>query len=61
MVLSELGRSPSEVNNHGKVLLVPNLYWKNIRLKEKLTEKVQLSCIIENEANAAAYGEKSTE
>ena len=40
------------------VLLAPNLNWTNINLKTILQKKYNLPVIIENEANAGAYGEK---
>lgn len=49
---------PGLVNNNGKILLAPNLQWKNIYLREILTNKYKIPIIIENEANAGAYGEK---
>lgn len=49
---------PGLVNNNGKILLAPNLQWKNIYLREILTNKYKVPIIIENEANAGAYGEK---
>lgn len=49
---------PGIVNNDGKILLAPNLRWNNVDLKEVLKEKYQIPIIIENEANAGAYGEK---
>ncbi|MFT4413946.1 ROK family transcriptional regulator [Fredinandcohnia humi] len=49
---------PGTVNNSGKILLAPNLNWRNIDLKSILQEKYKLPIIIENEANAGAYGEK---
>ena len=39
--------------------LAPNLNWRNINLKEVLEERYNLPIIIENEANAGAYGEKN--
>lgn len=49
---------PGTVNMNGKVLLAPNLSWKNIELQSILEEEFQIPTIIENEANAGAYGEK---
>lgn len=49
---------PGIVDNHGEILLAPNLKWKNLNLKLILENKYQLPVIIENEANAGAYGEK---
>ncbi|WP_078553058.1 ROK family transcriptional regulator [Bacillus alkalicellulosilyticus] len=49
---------PGIVNHDGKVLLAPNLGWKNIQLKEELEMIFNLPVTIENEANAGAYGEK---
>lgn len=49
---------PGTVDKNGVVLLAPNLNWENIDLKAILTDKYQIPIIIENEANAGAYGEK---
>lgn len=49
---------PGIVNNSGNILLAPNLNWKNLNLKDVLETKYGLPVIIENEANAGAYGEK---
>ncbi|GAB2539678.1 ROK family transcriptional regulator [Gracilibacillus alcaliphilus] len=49
---------PGVVTNEGDILLAPNLKWKQIPLKQLLSERYQLPIIIENEANAGAYGEK---
>lgn len=49
---------PGIVDNNGEILLAPNLNWKNLNLKLILENKYQLPIIIENEANAGAYGEK---
>lgn len=49
---------PGIVDNDGEILLAPNLNWKNLNLKQVLENKYHLPVIIENEANAGAYGEK---
>lgn len=49
---------PGIVDNNGEILLAPNLKWKNLNLKLILENKYHLPVIIENEANAGAYGEK---
>ncbi|MCM3611597.1 ROK family protein [Planococcus sp. MERTA32b] len=49
---------PGIVDNDGSILLAPNLNWKNLNLQAILEEKYSLPVIIENEANAGAYGEK---
>lgn len=49
---------PGIVNKQGKILLAPNLGWKNINLQEGIEKEFQLPVIIDNEANAGAYGEK---
>src|SRR5690625_3925342 len=49
---------PGIVNNDGEIVLAPNLDWKNVDLKITLQEKYNLPVIIDNEANAGAYGEK---
>lgn len=49
---------PGTVDKIGNILLAPNLGWKNIHLKKVLESKYSLPTVIENEANAGAYGEK---
>src|SRR5690625_5223250 len=49
---------PGTVDREGEILLAPNLNWKNIDLKTVLEDKYNLPIVIENEANAGAYGEK---
>ncbi|WP_421103106.1 ROK family transcriptional regulator [Sporosarcina psychrophila] len=49
---------PGIVDNNGDILLAPNLNWTNVNLKTTLQKKYNLPVIIENEANAGAYGEK---
>jgi len=49
---------PGTVNTEGEILLAPNLNWRNINLKGVLEEKYKVPVLIENEANAGAYGEK---
>lgn len=49
---------PGTVNKNGKILLAPNLEWRDVHLKDILEDKYDLPIIIENEANTGAYGEK---
>ncbi|MCM3478724.1 ROK family transcriptional regulator [Caldibacillus thermoamylovorans] len=49
---------PGLVNNHGEILVAPNLGWKNINLREEIENCFDIPVLIENEANAGAYGEK---
>lgn len=49
---------PGIVNKEGSVLLAPNLGWENIPLKRELEQEFNMPVIVENEANAGAYGEK---
>ena len=39
------------------VLFSPNLAWRNVNLKAELEERIDLPIVIENDANAAAWGE----
>lgn len=69
-LLSELGKSKADVHaagagapgplNHvsGVIYEAPNLPgWKNVPLRDLLHEKLQVPVVVENDANAAAYGE----
>ncbi|MBM7553456.1 ROK family transcriptional regulator [Thalassobacillus pellis] len=49
---------PGIVDHDGNVLLAPNLGWNNVPLKEILEREFSLPILIENEANAGAYGVK---
>ncbi|RXJ02086.1 ROK family transcriptional regulator [Anaerobacillus alkaliphilus] len=49
---------PGIVNKEGEILLAPNLGWKSVNLQAEIEKEFQLPVIIENEANAGAYGEK---
>ncbi len=49
---------PGIVNNEGEIILAPNLGWKNVDLQTVLHEKYDVPILIDNEANAGAYGEK---
>ncbi|WP_456274957.1 ROK family protein [Bacillus sp. AK031] len=49
---------PGIINKEGSILLAPNLGWENIQLKKELEEEFQVPVIIENEANAGAFGEQ---
>ncbi len=49
---------PGIVNNREMLLLAPNLKWRNIDLKEIIENQFSIPVIVENEANAGAYGEK---
>ena len=40
-----------------KVLFAPNLAWRDVDLKAELEERVEVPVVIENDANAAAWGE----
>lgn len=50
---------PGIVNKDKKILLAPNLNWRNVDLKSELQKKYKIPVTIENEANAGAYGEKN--
>ena len=49
---------PGIVSNDGEIILAPNLGWVNIDLQSTLQKKYDVPIIIDNEANAGAYGEK---
>lgn len=49
---------PGTVNMEGEIIVAPNLGWRNINLQGILEKKYELPVVIENEANAGAYGEK---
>ncbi|MEW9501707.1 ROK family protein [Jeotgalibacillus marinus] len=49
---------PGIVDKYGKVLLAPNLKWKDVNLLDLLEQEFDYPIFIENEANAGAYGEK---
>ncbi|WP_129839367.1 ROK family glucokinase [Streptomyces sp. RFCAC02] len=39
------------------VLFAPNIYWRHEALKDKVEQRVGLPVVVENDANAAAWGE----
>ncbi|WP_026672602.1 ROK family protein [Alkalihalobacterium bogoriense] len=49
---------PGTVSRSGKILLAPNLNWKDIDLKEVIESQYNIPVKIVNEANAGAHGEK---
>ncbi|MRX71769.1 ROK family protein [Bacillus lacus] len=50
--------APGIVNHDGDILLAPNLGWSNVSLQKHLEDAFHIPVLIENEANAGAYGEK---
>ena len=50
---------PGMVNTDQEILYAPNLQWEHIDLKSAIEAKYDIPVIIENEANAGAYGEKA--
>ncbi|KGP61149.1 ROK family protein [Anoxybacillus gonensis] len=49
---------PGIVDKEGELLFAPNLGWKNIPLKQDIEATFHVPVMIDNEANAGAYGEK---
>lgn len=49
---------PGLVDHDGRILTAPNFGWKNKYLKRDIENDFNIPVIIENEANAGAYGEK---
>ena len=43
--------------DRARVLFAPNLAWRNVNLKAELEERVDVPVVVENDANAAAWGE----
>lgn len=39
------------------VMFAPNIAWRDVNLKEELEERIHLPVVVENDANAAAWGE----
>jgi predicted NBD/HSP70 family sugar kinase len=52
---------PGLVTSEGFVVSLPILGWRNINLLEILGGKIGLSCLVENNANAAAFGSVYTQ
>ena len=50
--------APGVVDSDGEFLLAPNLGWQNPSLKQGIEQAFNIPVIVENEANAGAYGEK---
>jgi len=49
---------PGIVDQDGTILFAPNMRWREVPLKQMLTEKYHLPVTIDNEANAGALGEQ---
>ena len=43
--------------DRARVLIAPNLAWRDIDLRSELEERLDLRVVVENDANAAAWGE----
>jgi predicted NBD/HSP70 family sugar kinase len=52
---------PGLVTSDGFVVYLPILGWKNVNLLARLDEAIQLPCVVENNANAAAFGSVYTQ
>lgn len=52
--------SPGLIDKRGETILFsPNLpLWRNIPIKQMITKRFVVPCVLENDANAAAWGEK---
>lgn len=48
---------PGIVNNQEKILMAPNLGWKQVDIKQTLEQEFQIPVHIINEANSGAHGE----
>ncbi|WP_050616688.1 ROK family transcriptional regulator [Bacillus testis] len=49
---------PGILNKEETIILAPNLGWENSNIKDRIQEAFQVPVLLENEANAGAYGEK---
>ncbi|MBS4207826.1 ROK family transcriptional regulator [Bacillus sp. FJAT-50079] len=49
---------PGLIDKDSAVLLAPNLGWKNSSIRKEIEAAFDIPVIVENEANAGAYGEK---
>src|SRR5690606_7661985 len=49
---------PGLIDKDSSVLLAPNLGWKNSSIRKEIEATFRIPVIVENEANAGAYGEK---
>lgn len=43
--------------DRARVLFAPNIAWRDVELKAELEQRIDLPVVIENDANAAAWGE----
>ncbi len=43
--------------DRARVLIAPNLAWRDVALKDDVEERIDLPVVVENDANAAAWGE----
>jgi glucokinase-like ROK family protein len=49
---------PGLVNIDSEILIAPNLGWRNVNIKDEIESYFSIPVVVENEANAGAYGEK---
>jgi len=49
---------PGIIDKDSSVLIAPNLGWKNSSIRKEIEATFDIPVIVENEANAGAYGEK---
>jgi predicted NBD/HSP70 family sugar kinase len=52
---------PGLVTSEGFVVYLPILGWRNVNLLEMLGKQIRLFCLVENNANAAAFGSVYTQ
>ena len=52
-----VGAAGYVAQDRATVLFAPNIAWRNVDLKGDLEERVDLPVVVENDANAAAWGE----
>lgn len=52
-----LGAAGYVDSSRAKMIFAPNLAWRDIDLKAELEERIELPVVVENDANAAAWGE----
>src|SRR5699024_99581 len=49
---------PGVIDTDNKILLAPNLNWRDVDILKEIEKSFNLPVLVDNEANAGAYGEK---
>ena len=57
LAIGAIGASFVITQYHTSVMFAPNIAWRDVNLKADMEERLDLPVVVENDANAAAWGE----